>query len=110
MITIDDFKKIELKVGRVLSAEPIVGSEKLLKLQVDCGESDRPAGRQILSGIAKYYQPADLVGRQLVIITNLEPRSMMGLESQGMVLAAGDEGTVSLLAPDKDMPTGSVVR
>lgn len=107
MITIDDFKKVELKVGRVLSAEPIAGSEKLLKLQVDLGEV---APRQILSGIAKHYLPADLIGRQIVVIVNLEPRAMMGLESNGMVLAAGDGEEVALLAPDKDMPVGSVIR
>jgi len=116
MITIDDFKKIELKVGRVLSAEKIDGSDKLLKLQVDLGEADLPAGRQILSGIAKYYQPDDLVGRQIIVIVNLEPRSMMGLESNGMVLAAsmpsqtGDGETISLLVPDKDMLAGASVR
>ncbi len=106
MITIDDFKKVELKVARVLSAEPVEGSEKLLKLQVDLGSEQR----QILSGIAKYYQPADLVGRQIVVITNLEPRAMMGLESNGMVLAAGDGEVVSLIAPDKDIPPGSSIR
>jgi methionine--tRNA ligase beta chain len=110
MINIDDFKKTELKVGRVLSVEPIEGSEKLLRLQVDLGEVDRPSGRQILSGIAKYYQPVDLVGRQIVVITNLEPRMMMGMESQGMVLAAGNDEVISLLTPDKDMPAGSEVR
>ncbi len=106
MITIDDFKKIEMKVGRVLTAESIEGSDKLLKLQIDLGSEQR----QILSGIAKHYQPSDLVGRQIVVITNLEPRAMMGLESQGMVLAAGDGEVISLLAPDKDLPAGSEVR
>lgn len=106
MITIDDFKKVELKVGKVLSAEPVEGSEKLLKLQVDLGSEQR----QILSGIAKYYQPADLIGKNITIIANLEPRAMMGLESQGMVLAAGDGDTVSLLVPDKDMPAGSSIK
>ena len=106
MITIDDFKKVELKIGRVLSAESIVGSDKLLKLQVDLGSEQR----QILAGIAKYYQPTDLVGKQIVIIANLEPRSMMGFESQGMVLAAGDGEIVSLLTPDKDVPTGANIR
>ena len=110
MITIDDFKKIELKVGRVLSAEPIEGSDKLLKLQVDLGEPNLPTARQILAGIAKHYQPRDLVGRQVVIIVNLEPRQIMGLESNGMVLAAGDGETVSLLLPDKDMPAGADIR
>lgn len=106
MINLDDFKKVELKVAKVISAEPIEGSEKLLKLQVDLGSEQR----QILSGIAKYYQPQDLVGRSIVIIANLEPRMMMGLESQGMVLAAGDGDTVSLLLPDKDMPAGASVK
>lgn len=110
MITIDDFKKIELKVGRVLSAESVEGSEKLLKLQVDCGESDLPAGRQVLAGIAKHYQPNDLIGSQIIIVANLEPRMMMGMESQGMVLAAGDNETIALLTPDKELPAGSNVR
>ncbi len=106
MITIDDFKKIELKVAKVLSAEPVEGSEKLLKLQVDLGSEQR----QILSGIAKYYKPEDLIGRQIVVIANLEPRQMMGLESQGMVVAAGDGEVVSLLAPDKEMPLGTNIK
>ena len=106
MITVDDFKNVELKVAKVLSAEPIEGSEKLLKLQIDLGSEQR----QILSGIAKWYKPADLVGRQIVIISNLQPRMMMGLESNGMVLAAGDGEVVSLLAPDKELPPGSLVR
>lgn len=106
MINIDDFKKVELKVAKVLSAEKIEGSDKLLKLQLDLGTEQR----QILSGIAKHYQPEDLVGKQIVIISNLEPRQMMGLESQGMVLAAGDGEVVSLLTPDKDMPAGSSIK
>lgn len=106
MINLDDFKKVELKVVKVLSAENIAGSEKLLKLQVDLGSEQR----QILSGIAKYYKPEDLVGRSIVIIANLEPRQMMGLESQGMVLAAGDGEVVSLLQPDKDIPPGTPIK
>ena len=106
MINIDDFKKVELKVAKVLSAENIEGSDKLLKLQVDLGTEQR----QVLSGIAKYCLPADLVGRQIVIITNLEPRQMMGLESQGMVLAAGDGEVVSLLTLDKEMLPGTLIK
>src|SRR3989344_4669851 len=106
MITLDDFKKIELKVAKVLSAENIEGSQKLLKLQVDLGSEQR----QILSGIAKYYSPAALVGRQIVIITNLDPGRRMGLESQGMVLAAGDGEVISLLVPDKDTPAGTPIK
>ncbi len=107
MINIDDFSKVELKVGRVISAESIEGSDKLLKLMIDLGE-EQP--RQILSGIAKHYQPADLIDKQVTIIYNLEPRMMMGLESQGMILAAGNGETISLLVPDKDMPAGSKVK
>ena len=106
MITIDDFKKVELKVAKVLSAEPIEGSDKLLKLQIDLGSEQR----QILSGIAKFYKPEELVGRQIVIIANLEPRQMMGLESNGMILAAGDGELISLLAPDKELPPGTSIR
>lgn len=107
MITIDDFAKIEFKVGKVMSAEPIEGSEKLLKLMVDLGE-DQP--RQILSGIAKWYKPDDLIGNSFIFISNLEPRMMMGLESQGMILAAeGDDQPVPLI-PSKDVKPGSEIR
>jgi len=106
MISIDDFKKVELKVAKVLSAEPIEGSDKLLKLQIDLGSEQR----QILSGIAKFYKPEELVGRQIVIVANLEPRQMMGLESNGMILAAGDGELISLLAPDKELPPGTSIR
>ena len=84
MIHFDDFAKVEMKVGEIISAEPVEGSEKLLKLQVNFGEETR----QILSGIAKWYTPEDLINKQMVFLTNLEPRMMMGLESQGMLLAA----------------------
>lgn len=104
MVTLDDFKKIELKVGRVVSAEKIDGSVKLLKLQVDFGKEQR----QILSGIGQYYTPESLIGRQIVAITNLEPRSMMGLESQGMLLAANGDRPY-ILAPDGDVPPGSPI-
>jgi len=91
-MTIDEFKNCDLRVGKVLSAERVEGSEKLLRLQIDLGEvrDAAPAPRQILSGIGKAYTPEDMVGRQVVIIANLEPRMMMGLESQGMLLAASD--------------------
>lgn len=105
MITLDEFKKAELRVATVLSAERIEGSEKLLKLQVDLGVEQR----QILSGIAKYYEPESLVGRQIIIIANLEPRMMMGLESNGMVLASGDEHPI-LLQPSEKTENGSLVR
>jgi methionine--tRNA ligase beta chain len=96
-ISIDDFKKVEIRIGEIVSAEPIEGSDKLLKLKVNFGPHSAEASRgedeirQVLSGIAKYVQPADLVGKRYPFVTNLAPRMMMGLESQAMILAVSDE-------------------
>lgn len=106
-VKIDDFAKLEFKVGTILEAEEIEGSEKLLKLSVDLGE-ERP--RQVLSGIKLYYKPEDLKGNQFVFITNLEPRKMMGLESQAMIMAADASEDVVLLVPQKQVPAGSKIR
>lgn len=106
-MTIDEFQKADLRVGKVIAAEAMEGSEKLLKLQVDIGE---PAPRQILSGIAKAYAPAELVGKQVVIIANLDPRMMMGLESQGMLLAAhGESGMPVLIMPAVEVSSGAKI-
>lgn len=136
MATIDDFAKIEMKIGTILTAEYIEGADKLLKLSVDFGPLTHPqievAGhsaspedvpedekevlptqdiRQILSGIREYYQPEELVGKQCPFITNLEPRTMRGLTSYGMILAVGlDAGGAVLLHPDKPVPPGSKLR
>lgn len=107
-ITYDDFKKVEIRVGKILSAEKIEGSEKLLKLSVDFKEESGP--RQILSGIQKYFpNEADLVGKKCMFVTNLAPRQMMGLESNGMLFALGGQGEVpfSLLTPETDVPEGT---
>jgi methionyl-tRNA synthetase len=105
-VTIDDFVKIDLRVAEVKSAERVPKSDKLLKLQVDLG----PLGtRQILAGIGKHYAPEDLVGKRIAVIANLPPRKMMGLESQGMVLAAGDGEVLSVLNPARDVPVGSTI-
>lgn len=104
-MTIDEFQKADLRVGKILAAERIDGSEKLLKLQIDIGEP-----RQILSGIAKHYAPEDLVGKEVVVIVNLDPRMMMGMESQGMLLAAhGEEGVPVMLSPLVPVPPGSKI-
>ncbi|MDP2695832.1 MAG: methionine--tRNA ligase subunit beta [bacterium] len=103
MINYEEFKKVELKVAKVLSAERIEGSEKLLKLQVDIGAEQR----QIIAGVGKVYEPEALVGRKIVIVANLEPRSLMGLESQGMLLAADSAGGPVLLMPDKEISPGA---
>lgn len=107
-ITIDDFEKIQLKVGVVVKCEKVEGSKKLLKSQIKIGSETR----QILSGIAKFYTPEEMVGKRVVVITNLAPRKMMGDMSCGMVLAASDEnGNLSLVSPDKiDFADGSEVR
>lgn len=105
MITIDDFAKVEIRVGTVVEAVEIEGSEKLLKLQVDFGKEKT---RQILSGIKKWYKPSQLVGKQFVFVTNLEPRKMVGLESQGMIMCA--EGVKPVpLKPSKKVPNGAKI-
>jgi methionyl-tRNA synthetase len=104
-ITIDDFVKVELRVGEVLTAERVPKSDKLLRFTVDIGE---PQPRQILAGIAEHYEPETLVGRKLVIVSNLKPRKLRGFESQGMVLAAsvGEEGRPVLATFAEDVPNG----
>lgn len=104
MITFDDFKKLDLRVAKILQAEKVDGSDKLLKLQVDLGDEKR----QLVSGIARFYQPEDLIGKQIIIIANLEPRIIFGMESQGMLLAAGDNEAI-LLQPDKEVAPGTMV-
>ena len=106
-MTIDEFQQSDLRVGKIVSAERVEGSEKLLKLQVDIAE---PTPRQILSGIAKAYAPEDIIGKSVVIIANLDPRMMMGMESQGMLLAAhGDDGSPVLFLPASDVPPGAKI-
>ncbi len=88
-ISIDDFKKVEIRIGEIKSAEKIEGSDKLLKLKVMFGEEER----QVLSGISAYFpNPEELVGKKCPFVTNLAPRTMMGLESQAMILATGGDG------------------
>ena len=104
MITFDDFSKIEMKIGTIESAEAVEKSEKLLKLIVDFGKEKK----QVVSGIAQFYSPENLVNKQFAFVTNLEPRSIMGLESQAMILASDQE--VSLLCPIKPVENGSKIR
>src|SRR5438105_821371 len=108
-MTIDEFQKVELKIGRIISAENVEGSEKLLKLQVNLGGPDpeHPEVRQILSGIAKSYATEDLINKEVVMVVNLEPREMMGTVSQGMILAAhGEGGAPVLLSPWQEVAPG----
>lgn len=107
MATIDDFAKLDIRVVKVKEAEIMEGSEKLLRLKVDIGGEER----QILSGIGKSYEADSLVGRDLIAIVNLDSRMMMGEESQGMILATGDDiENITLIQPEKEVTAGSTIR
>ncbi len=106
-ITFDDFVKVELRVGRVLTAVAVPKMKKLLHLSVDLGE---PAPRSIVAGIALAYSPDQLTGKQVLVVANLAPRKVGGIESQGMILAAGDDTIVGLSSLDRDAPPGTRVR
>ncbi|NLC52775.1 MAG: methionine--tRNA ligase [Firmicutes bacterium] len=105
-ITIDEFAKIQLRVAKVLAAEKIEGADKLLRLQVRLGSEER----QIVAGIARYYQPEELVGKEIVIVANLKPAKLRGVLSQGMILAAGDGDNLALVVPEKTVGDGAEVR
>ncbi len=98
--------KVQLKVAKILEAERVPKSSKLLKLQVDIGTEQR----QIVAGIGKKYAPEDLVGKTIVVVANLKPVKLMGIESQGMVLAAGEKEVLSLLTVQEDVQIGSKVK
>jgi methionyl-tRNA synthetase len=104
-ISIEDFSKIEVKVGTVRTAERIPETEKLLRLTVDFNEENP---RQIVSGIAAYVsEPESLIGRQLAFVTNLEPRTIRGFESNGMLFAVGENESFAFLTPDREVPPGT---
>src|SRR5882762_1702930 len=105
-IKIDDFGKVELRVAEVVAAEAVPKSKKLLKLTVSLGAEQRT----LVAGIAEHYAPADLVGKKVVVVANLEPAKLMGVESNGMVLAASAEGKLAVLTLDRDLPPGAKVR
>jgi methionyl-tRNA synthetase len=105
MISIDEFRKVELKVATIKSAEPHPNADKLMLLQIDLGEEQR----QICAGIRNYYTPEELVGKQIVVVANLETAKLRGLESQGMLLAASDQGRVVILTPEKAVLPGAKI-
>jgi len=104
MITFDDFKKLDIRIGEILSAEKIPETDKLIKLQIDLGE-DNP--RQIIAGVAEFFpQEQNLVGKQITILANLEPRTIKGFESRGMLLAVKDDDKLALLVPSTKVSSG----
>ncbi|MGC9210176.1 MAG: methionine--tRNA ligase subunit beta [Acidilobus sp.] len=107
VVDYSDFAKLDIRVGRVISAEPVPNSRKLIKLIVDLGSEQR----QILAGLQKWYKPEDLVGRLIVVVANLKPKQMAGLVSQGMLLAApcGDSEKPVILTVAEPVPPGSKV-
>lgn len=101
----DDFAKLDMRVAKILAAEKVEGTEKLLKMSIDIGGEIRT----IVAGIAKAYVPESLVGKKIVVLTNLEPRTIRGIESKGMLLAAVEGETPVIIVPDKDVKEGTKV-
>jgi methionyl-tRNA synthetase len=106
-ISIDDFLRIDLRVGTIRRAEPHPNADRLVVLSVDLGE---PEERQLVAGIRAAYAPEQLVGRQIVVVANLKPAVLRGIESRGMILAASDDGGLGIVAPDKVIAPGSRVK
>lgn len=107
-ITFDDFIKLDIRIGTITEVEPVPDTDKLLKLTVDIGESEP---RQIVSGIKHFFSDfKELEGKQAPFLINLEPRTIRGLESQGMILASGDDEHFTLLSPDNEVPPGTPIR
>lgn len=105
MISIEDFRKVELRVATIKSAEPHPNADKLMVLQIDLGDEQR----QICAGIRGQYAPEDLLGKQIVVVANLETAKLRGLDSQGMLLAASDDGRVVILTPEKSVAAGAKI-
>ena len=106
-ITIDDFLRVDLRVGTIRKAEPHPNADRLVVLSVDLGEE---AERQLVAGIRAHYEPESLVGRQIVVVANLKPARLRGVESRGMILAASDDSGVHVLSPDAATAPGSRVK
>ena len=106
IIDIKEFAKLDLRIGKIENAERVEGSKKLIKLEVDVGDETR----QLVAGIAEEYNPESLIGKLVPILANLKPVKLMGVESQGMILAVDVNGKPILLHPDREVPAGSGIR
>jgi methionine--tRNA ligase beta chain len=105
-ITFDDFKKLDIKIGKILSAEKVKGTDKLMKMEVDIGAEKR----QLVAGIAEFFEPIHLIGKEVPVLLNLETRNIRGLVSQGMILAVDVDGKPVIMHPEQEVPPGSIVR
>ena len=103
LVGIEDFLKLDIRLAKIVSAERVEGSEKLLKLKVSLGEEERT----LMAGIAKFYSPEELIGKKVLMLANLKPRKIFGVESQGMALALSDGENLSLIVPDRDIKEGA---
>lgn len=106
MITYDEFKKMEIKIAKILSAERVPNTDKLLKLEADLGSEKR----ELIAGVGAVYEPEQLVGKQVVVLANLEPKTIRGVTSHGMILCADSGGGPVLLGPEKEVPAGCGVK
>jgi len=105
MITFEDFQKLDIRIGKIISAEKVPETDKLLKLVFDFGNEQR----QVISGIAETYKPEDLIGMQMPVLINLEPKTFKGLESQGMILAIDEDNKTALLNPNFKVSLGAKI-
>ena len=106
IVTFDEFSKMDLRIGKIIKAEPVPQSRNLVKMTIDIGNESR----QAVAGIAQHYSPKDLEDKNVVVIANLQPKKMFGIESNVMILAAEDEKTISILTPDRPVKAGSRIR
>lgn len=104
-ISFEDFKKIDLRIVRIETAEKIEGSQKLFKLEVDMGEEKRT----VVSGVAEYYSAEDLIGKEVIIVSNLEPKTIFGIESHGMILFAKKEDKPVIIKPEEEVVPGTII-
>ena len=105
MVTLEEFKKIELKTAKILDAQEIPGADRIWRLSIDVGAEKK----EIVAGVKMFYTREALIGRSIIVVNNLAPSTIRGVESHGMLLAAKDGASLSILSPDKELPPGSVV-
>lgn len=107
IVSFEEFSKMDLRIGKIIKAEPVAGSRNLIKMLIGIGDDET---RQAVAGVAQYYSPKELEGKLIAVIVNLQPKRMFGIESNVMILAAEDEKTVSMLLSDRSVKVGSRIR